>query len=103
MSFARRNRDGLIEAPEGGGHRHGIHYPIPLHMQKAYASLQYTREAIFRWRPRVAAEIVSLPMFPQLTIAAAGQVVVETAFGRSNFRRGNGEREDPNVLAEQAV
>ena len=48
----------------------GIHYPVPLHLQKAYESLQVQYVETFRWPIRVAAEIVSLPMFPQLT---AGQ------------------------------
>jgi dTDP-4-amino-4,6-dideoxygalactose transaminase len=43
----------------------GIHYPIPLHLQKAYEHLGYKRGA-FPVTERVAAEIVSLPMFPQL-------------------------------------
>jgi dTDP-4-amino-4,6-dideoxygalactose transaminase len=44
----------------------GIHYPIPLHLQKAYKHLGYARED-FPKAEKVAAEIVSLPMFPQLT------------------------------------
>lgn len=44
----------------------GIHYPVPLHLQKAYASLGYP-EGSFPITERVAEEIVSLPMFPQLT------------------------------------
>jgi dTDP-4-amino-4,6-dideoxygalactose transaminase len=43
----------------------GIHYPIPLHLQKAYAHLGYKNGA-FPVTERVASEIVSLPMFPQL-------------------------------------
>ena len=43
----------------------GIHYPIPLHLQKAYSHLGYSR-GDFPVTERVAAEIVSLPMFPQL-------------------------------------
>jgi dTDP-4-amino-4,6-dideoxygalactose transaminase len=43
----------------------GIHYPIPLHLQKAYEHLGYKKGA-FPVTERVAAEIVSLPMFPQL-------------------------------------
>jgi len=44
----------------------GIHYPIPLHLQKAYEHLGYKNGA-FPFTESVAAEIVSLPMFPQLT------------------------------------
>jgi dTDP-4-amino-4,6-dideoxygalactose transaminase len=44
----------------------GIHYPIPLHLQKAYQHLHY-KKGDFPVTERVAAEIVSLPMFPQLT------------------------------------
>ena len=43
----------------------GIHYPIPLHLQKAYAHLNY-KKGDFPVTERVAGEIVSLPMFPQL-------------------------------------
>jgi dTDP-4-amino-4,6-dideoxygalactose transaminase len=44
----------------------GIHYPIPLHLQKAYACLKY-QAGDFPVTENVAAEILSLPMFPQLT------------------------------------
>jgi dTDP-4-amino-4,6-dideoxygalactose transaminase len=42
-----------------------IHYPIPLHLQKAYQSLGY-QAGDFPVAERVAPEIVSLPMYPQL-------------------------------------
>lgn len=42
-----------------------IHYPIPLHLQEAYKNLGY-KEGDFPVSERVAREIVSLPMFPQL-------------------------------------
>jgi dTDP-4-amino-4,6-dideoxygalactose transaminase len=44
----------------------GIHYPVPLHLQKAYKSLRY-QPGDFPVAEHVATEIVSLPMFPQLT------------------------------------
>jgi dTDP-4-amino-4,6-dideoxygalactose transaminase len=44
----------------------GIHYPIPLHLQKAYVHMNH-KSGDFPVTERVAAEIVSLPMFPQLT------------------------------------
>ncbi len=43
-----------------------IHYPIPLHLQKAYARLGH-KAGDFPVTERVAPEILSLPMFPQLT------------------------------------
>ena len=43
----------------------GIHYPIPLHLQKAYQHLGY-KQGDFPVTERVAKEILSLPMFPQL-------------------------------------
>ena len=43
----------------------GIHYPIPLHLQKAYEHLGH-KKGDFPVTERVAAEIVSLPMYPQL-------------------------------------
>jgi dTDP-4-amino-4,6-dideoxygalactose transaminase len=43
----------------------GIHYPIPLHLQKAYSHLGY-KAGDFPVTERVASEIVSLPMYPQL-------------------------------------
>jgi dTDP-4-amino-4,6-dideoxygalactose transaminase len=44
----------------------GIHYPIPLHLQNAYKHLKYSR-GDFPKTEKIAGEIVSLPMFPQLT------------------------------------
>jgi dTDP-4-amino-4,6-dideoxygalactose transaminase len=52
----------LAEAGIGSG----IHYPIPLHLQKAYQYLGY-KKGDFPVAERVAAEIVSLPLFPHLT------------------------------------
>jgi dTDP-4-amino-4,6-dideoxygalactose transaminase len=43
----------------------GIHYPIPLHLQKAYSRLGY-REGDFRVSERVVRQALSLPMYPQM-------------------------------------
>jgi dTDP-4-amino-4,6-dideoxygalactose transaminase len=43
----------------------GIHYPIPLHLQKAYEGLGYGVGS-FPVAERLAPEILSLPMFPGL-------------------------------------
>jgi dTDP-4-amino-4,6-dideoxygalactose transaminase len=54
----------------------GIHYPVPLHLQKAYKSLGFA-EGDFPICESVAAEIVSLPMFPSLDSDQQERVVRE--------------------------
>lgn len=71
------DREGLMEQLKNAGIGTGIHYPIPLHLQKAYAMLNY-RLGDFPVAERVAEEIVSLPMFPQLTAAQQQRVIEET-------------------------
>ncbi len=44
----------------------GLHYPIPLHLQKAYSSMGYN-EGDFPISEKLSKEILSLPMYPQLT------------------------------------
>ncbi|MCP4652149.1 MAG: DegT/DnrJ/EryC1/StrS family aminotransferase [Candidatus Omnitrophica bacterium] len=43
----------------------GIHYPIPIHLTKAYSSLGY-KKGSFPITEQICKEIVSLPMFPYL-------------------------------------
>lgn len=52
----------------------GIHYPVPLHLQKAYSSLGYEHGA-FPVSEKAAERIVSLPMFPGITEADQARVV----------------------------
>jgi dTDP-4-amino-4,6-dideoxygalactose transaminase len=52
----------------------GIHYPVPLHVQQAYRGLGY-RNGDLPITERVSAEILSLPMFPQLTSIQQAKVV----------------------------
>jgi dTDP-4-amino-4,6-dideoxygalactose transaminase len=67
------DRDGLMSHLKEAGIGTGIHYPIPLHLQNAYTSLNYG-PGDFPVAECAAAEIVSLPMYPQLT--AEQQVTV---------------------------
>jgi dTDP-4-amino-4,6-dideoxygalactose transaminase len=59
-------RDDLIAKLAADDIGTGIHYPIPLHLQKAYGHLGY-KEGDFPVSERFAREIVSLPMYPNLT------------------------------------
>jgi dTDP-4-amino-4,6-dideoxygalactose transaminase len=67
------DREGMISHLKEAGIGTGIHYPIPLHLQRAYASLGY-RRGDFPVAECASAEILSLPMFPQLAVEQ--QVVV---------------------------
>jgi dTDP-4-amino-4,6-dideoxygalactose transaminase len=53
-----------------------IHYPIPLHLSKPYEALGF-RSGDFPVAERVAAEILSLPMFPHLTAESQRRVATE--------------------------
>ena len=59
-------RDSVRERLAAAGIESGIHYPVPLHLQPAYAQLGY-RAGDFPVAERLAAEILSLPMFPEIT------------------------------------
>ena len=60
------DRDGLAEALKAADIASGIHYPIAIHKQKAYAHLGYSKGA-FPEAEACAAEFLSLPMFPELS------------------------------------
>src|SRR5271157_1542880 len=68
-----QNRDQLQKKLGEAGIGTGIHYPIPLHLQKAYKGLGY-REGDFPVSEMAATQILSLPMFPGLTYAQQDRV-----------------------------
>jgi dTDP-4-amino-4,6-dideoxygalactose transaminase len=70
------DRDGMMIHLKNAGIGTGIHYPIPLHLQKAYIELGY-KLGDFPICEKVATEIVSLPMFPQLTSEQQARVGAE--------------------------
>ena len=61
-----QDRDELQSRLKEAGIGTGIRYPIPLHLQKAYCHLGYSK-GDFPVSEMVAAQALSLPMFPQLT------------------------------------
>jgi dTDP-4-amino-4,6-dideoxygalactose transaminase len=84
------DRDGLINHLKQAGIATGIHYPIPLHLQPAYRALNY-KHGDFPAAECVSAEIVSLPMFPQLASHQQSRVAEEVQVFASTQSR-NEER-----------
>jgi dTDP-4-amino-4,6-dideoxygalactose transaminase len=59
------DREAVMEALAAAGISTGIHYPFPLHLSKPYSQLGF-RAGDLPVAERVAGELVSLPMFPNL-------------------------------------
>jgi len=85
------DREGLMAFLKDAGIGSGIHYPIPLHLQKAYSSMNYL-PGDFPVTERAAEAIVSLPMFPNLSSDQQARVVKQVqAFVESRAERESGE------------
>jgi dTDP-4-amino-4,6-dideoxygalactose transaminase len=67
------DRDGLQAALQADGIQTGIHYPVPAHLQPAYADLGYGRGA-FPQSEAAAEQVLSLPLYPELSPQAVAQV-----------------------------
>ncbi|MBU1053464.1 MAG: DegT/DnrJ/EryC1/StrS family aminotransferase [Proteobacteria bacterium] len=61
-----KRRDTLIEYLTKAGISCGIHYPVPIHLQDAYKTMELEKGS-FPVAEKCADELVSLPMFPELT------------------------------------
>lgn len=68
------DRDGLQTRLNEAGVGTLIHYPIPPHMQAAYAEFGLAPYSLPLAR-RLAGEVLSLPIGPQLAMTDAGQVI----------------------------
>ena len=97
------DRDGMMSHLKDAAISTGIHYPIPLHLQKAYVSLNYCQED-FPVARQVAGEIVSLPMFPQLAADQQARVAKEILFFTSKTTpKHTRSKENLLVPAEQTA
>jgi len=67
------DRDRVIKELHAAGIGAGIHYPVPVHLSSAFTSLGYT-EGAFPAAERAAREVLSLPLFPQITPAQQERV-----------------------------
>lgn len=69
-------RDALQQHLKAAGISTGVHYPVPLHLQPALAHLGYGAGS-FHVTERLAGEILSLPMYPEMTDAQIERVASE--------------------------
>ncbi len=72
------NRNELLRILKDKGISTGIHYPIPLHLQKAYEGLGY-HPGDFPVTERLSERILSIPIYPELT-AAQMEYIAKTLF-----------------------
>jgi dTDP-4-amino-4,6-dideoxygalactose transaminase len=68
------DRDKVIKELHAADIGAGIHYPIPIHLSPAFSGLGYT-EGAFPVAERAAREILSLPLFPEITPVQQERVV----------------------------
>jgi dTDP-4-amino-4,6-dideoxygalactose transaminase/acetyltransferase-like isoleucine patch superfamily enzyme len=68
-AVSTERREGLQQALHSRGIQTGIHYPIPVHLQPAYANLGY-RAGDFPHSERAAQQVLSLPMYAELPTSA---------------------------------
>jgi len=68
------DRDALQKSLAAAGIGTGIHYPIPLHLAKAYRHLGF-RPGDFPISEQAASQVLSLPMFPELSPEPQSEVV----------------------------
>jgi dTDP-4-amino-4,6-dideoxygalactose transaminase len=67
------DRDGLQASLQAEGIQTGIHYPVPAHLQPAYADLGYGRGA-FPQSEAASQQVLSLPLYPELTSQSVAEV-----------------------------
>lgn len=69
-----QERDGLQEHLKKAGIATGLHYPTPIHLQPAYQDLGY-RQGDFPITEKVSTELISLPIYPELTNTQVAYIV----------------------------
>src|SRR5262249_39056155 len=77
-------RDRVREALAARGVGTAVHYPVPIHLQKAYSDLGHAPGA-FPHTERACERVLSMPLFPEMTDAQAdyaGSALAEVV-GRS--------------------
>jgi len=75
------DRDRLRDVLGKQGIQTGIHYPIPVHLQPAHADLGYGA-GDFPHAEAAAQEVLSLPLFPEMTRQQVEKVAVAVSQAR---------------------
>ena len=68
------NRDELMKYLQANGIQPGLHYPVPCHLQKAYALLNYKKGDCPN-SEYLSEHCLSLPMYAELTDEEVDQVI----------------------------
>lgn len=68
-----KERKALQKELKDQGIHTGVHYPIPVHLQEAYADPEYSA-GMFPHSEKAAREVVSLPMFAELAPSQIEQI-----------------------------
>jgi dTDP-4-amino-4,6-dideoxygalactose transaminase len=70
-------RDALRGALQAAGIGSGIHYPVPVHQQPAYSGRLACGPSGLGVTERAAPQILSLPIYPQISDEAVDRVIAE--------------------------
>jgi dTDP-4-amino-4,6-dideoxygalactose transaminase len=95
-----RERDALAEHLKAQGIHSGLHYPLPVHLQKCYRAWGY-QSGFLPVTERVAHEILSLPMFPGITQEQQERVAagIEEFGGSHDMRSSFGHHSEGHGVA----
>jgi dTDP-4-amino-4,6-dideoxygalactose transaminase len=80
----------------------GIHYPVPIHLQDAYKALRL-RKGSFPVAEMCANEVVSLPMYPELTREQIEYVACQIKVFSRNCQPIAMDRTTPAYAMERSV
>jgi dTDP-4-amino-4,6-dideoxygalactose transaminase len=97
-----RQRTAWQHALRAQGIHTGIHYPIPVHLLPAFSDLGYRRGA-FPHAERASREVLSLPMYPELTASQCAEVSKAVMAISAKLGRGHPKRERSTAPAEASV
>lgn len=97
-----KNRDELMDYLKLNGIHSAIHYPVPIHLQEAYSYLNLGPGS-FPVAEKISEELISLPMFAELTCEQVEQVCNCIAEFHSIVRDPLSETVLYNEVADKAV